>query len=86
MPCVRPAWLTLIIFTFQSMWNATGTQYIYDERIKMLPAVLSQITAGGIARVGAASAVAVMLMIPPIVIFLISQNSVMDTMAHSGIK
>lgn len=86
MPCVRPAWLTLIIFTFQSIWNATGTQYIYDERIKMLPAVLSQITAGGITRVGAASAVAVLLMIPPIVIFLVSQNSVMDTMAHSGIK
>lgn len=86
MPCVRPAWLTLIIFTFQSMWNMTGTQYIYDERIKMLPAVLSQISAGGIARVGAASAVAVLLMIPPVAIFLISQSSVMDTMAHSGIK
>jgi len=86
MPCVKPAWLTLIIFTFQSMWNTTGTQYIYDERLKMLPAVLSQITAGGIARVGAGSAVAVLLMIPPIAIFLISQNSIMDTMAHSGIK
>ncbi len=86
MPCVKPAWLTLIIFTFQSMWNATGSQYIYNESLKMLPTVLTQISAGGIARAGAGSAVVVMLMIPPIIVFLISQSSVMETMAQSGIK
>lgn len=86
MSCVKPAWLTLIIFTFQSMWNATGSSYIYNESLKMLPTVLSQISAGGIARTGAGSAVVVMLMIPPIVVFLISQSSVMETMAQSGIK
>jgi putative chitobiose transport system permease protein len=86
MPCVKPAWLTLIIFTFQSMWNATGSQYIYNESLKMLPTVLTQISAGGIARTGASSAVVVMLMIPPIIVFLISQSSVMETMAQSGIK
>lgn len=86
MPCVRPAWLTLIIFTFQSMWSATGGSYIYSEQLKTLPSVLSTIAGGGIARSGAGAAVAVILMIPPVVIFIISQSSIMDTMAHSGLK
>ncbi len=86
MPSVKPAWMTLIIFTFQTLWNATGVNYIYDESLKMLPSVLSTIAAGGIARVGAGSAVAVILMIPPILIFVFSQNSIMETMSHSGLK
>lgn len=86
MPSVKPALLTLVIFTFQSLWNATGISYIYDERLKTLPSVLSTIAAGGIARAGAGSAVALLLMIPPIVIFVISQSSIMETMAQSGLK
>lgn len=85
-PCVRPAWLTLVIFTFQGLWNTTGTNYIYSENLKMLPSVLSTIAAGGIARAGAASAVSLILIIPPIVIFIISQSSVMETMSQSGLK
>lgn len=85
-PAVKPAWLTLVIFTFQGLWNTTGVSYIYDESLKMLPSVLSSIAAGGIARVGAGSAVALLLMIPPILIFVISQSSVMETMSHSGLK
>lgn len=86
MPCVKPAWLTLVIFTFQSMWSTTGGSYIYSEQLKTLPSVLSTIAGGGIARSGAGAAVAVILAIPPIVIFIISQSSIMDTMAHSGMK
>jgi len=86
MPCVRPAWLTLVIFTFQSMWSTTGGSYIYSEELKTLPSVLSTIAGGGIARSGAGCAVAVILMLPPVIIFIISQSSIMDTMAHSGLK
>ena len=31
MPLVKPAWLTLIILVFQSLWAASGAQYIYRE-------------------------------------------------------
>ena len=86
MPCIKPAWLTLTIFTFQSMWSATGGSYIFSEELKTLPSVLSTIAGGGIARSGAGSAVAVILMLPPVIIFIISQSSIMDTMAHSGLK
>lgn len=86
MPMVKPAWLTLTIFTFQGLWNTTGAQYIYNESVKMLPTVLQQIASGGIPRAGAGAAVALILMIPPITVFIISQSSVMETMSTSGIK
>lgn len=86
MPMVKPAWLTLIIFSFQDLWNMQGANYIYSEELKTLPNALSQISAGGIARAGATSAVAVIMMIVPIVIFIISQSSIIETMASSGIK
>ena len=86
MPMVKPAWLTLSVFTFQGIWNATGIQYIYTENMKMLPTALAQVSTAGIARAGVASAIAVFLMIPPIVLFIVSQNSIMETMSHSGLK
>lgn len=86
MPMVKPAWLTLIIFSFQDLWNLQGSNYIYSEELKTLPYALSQISAGGIARAGATSAVAVIMMIVPITIFIISQSSIIETMASSGIK
>lgn len=86
-PSIKPALLTVMIFQFQGMWNgAGGTQYIFSEKLKLLPAVMSTIAAGGIARAGAAAAVAVVLMIPPIIVFLISQSSIMETMTESGLK
>ena len=86
MPNVKPAWLTCVIFAFQSIWNNDGSQFIYDEAYKTLPTLFRQISEGGIARAGVSAAAAVLLMIPPIVIFVASQGQVMETMAHSGLK
>ncbi|MCM1224489.1 MAG: carbohydrate ABC transporter permease [Lachnospiraceae bacterium] len=86
MPQVKSAWLTLIIFSFQDLWNAQGSNYIYSEELKTLPYALSQIAAGGIARAGATAAVTVIMMIVPIVIFIITQSNIIETMASSGIK
>lgn len=87
LPGVRPAWLTLTIFAFTSLWNsASPIEYIYSENLKGLNAVMNSISTGGLGRTGPASAVAVILMIPPIVIFIITQSSVMETMTHSGLK
>ena len=86
MPMVKPAWLTLLIFTFQSLWNNTGVAYVYDESMKALPVMLSQIVSAGVARAGAGAAVGLLLLVPPLGIFAAAQGSVLDTMAHSGIK
>lgn len=86
MPTVKPAWLTLIIFSAQTLWNSTGDIYIRSEALKPLPYALQQIMTGGVARAGAGSAVGLLLMIVPITVFIISQSSIVDTMATSGIK
>lgn len=86
MPIARPVWMTMIIFAFQTIWSQEGLEYIYNESLKMLPTLFRQISAGGIARAGVAAAAAVILIIPPIFVFVVSQNKVIDTMAYSGIK
>lgn len=86
MPQVKPAWLTLVIFSFQSLWNREGLEFIFSEELKMFPTILKQVASSGVARAGAAAAAAVILMIPPIVVFLLSQSNVIETMASSGIK
>lgn len=86
MPMVKPAWLTLIIFGFQSMWGMTGGNTIFSEELKPLNYALNQILAGGVARAGAGSAVSLILIIPPIVVFIVSQGNILQTMASSGIK
>ncbi|HHU82357.1 MAG TPA: carbohydrate ABC transporter permease [Firmicutes bacterium] len=89
MPSVKPAWLTLIIFIFQQLWTMQGGVYIYSEQLKTLSYAFSQILIGGaitIARAGVSGAVGLLMMIPPIVLFIITQSNIMETMATSGIK
>ena len=86
MPNVKPAWMTLIIFSFQAMWNNTGASYIYSEELKMLPSIIGTITAGGVRRTGVSAAAALLMMLPPILIFVFSQNNVLETMSSSGLK
>ena len=86
MPMVKPAWLTLVIFAFRDIWNREGVEFIYSEQLKMLPTMLRQLSTSGLARAGMAAASAVLLLIPPITTFIITQSNVIKTMAHSGIK
>ena len=86
MPMVKPAWLTLIIFAIQSLWNAPSGSFIYSEELKTLPNALSQIASTGIARAGVGAAVAVLVMLLPLTVFVINQSNVMQTMATSGMK
>jgi ABC-type glycerol-3-phosphate transport system permease component len=86
MPNVKPAWLTLIIFSVQALWNNPASTIIYSEEMKTLPFAMRQIQAGGIARTGEAAAVLVVLMIVPIAIFIFSESQILETMASSGLK
>lgn len=86
MPNVKPAWLTVIIFSVQSLWNTSASTVIYSEAKKTLVYALQQIQAGGIARTGQAAAVTVVVMAVPILIFVLSQSQILETMASSGIK
>ena len=86
MPIVKPAWLTLTVLSVQSLWNATGGGYIYSEQLKTLPVALSQIVAGGIARMGVGAAVSLFMMVVPITTFILSQSQMLQTMATAGMK
>ena len=86
MPMVKPAWLTLIIYSFQGLWNTGASIYIYSEQLKTFNYAIGQILAGGIVRAGAGAASTVVMMIVPILVFVISQSRILETMATSGMK
>ena len=87
MPNVKPAWLTISVFSINALWNNPQTQYIYTEAKKMLVYALNTIQTGNlVARQGMANAVMVVTLSVPIIFFLFSQSQIMETMATSGLK
>lgn len=86
MPTIKPAWLTLMLFGFRDIWTTIPNGTIFSEKIKTLPMITSQIAAGGIARSGSSMALTVIMMIPPICVYMISQSNVMEAMTSAGIK
>ncbi len=86
MPMVKPAWLTLIIYSFQGLWNQGASMYIHSEQLKSLNYAINQITAGGIKRAGASAAATVIMMLVPISVFIITQSNIIETMGSSGMK
>ena len=86
MPMVKPAWLTLIIYSFQGLWNQGSSIYIHSEQLKSFNYAIGQITAGGVKRQGASAAATVVMMLVPIMVFVISQSNIIETMGSSGMK
>ncbi|MCM1505601.1 MAG: carbohydrate ABC transporter permease [Ruminococcus flavefaciens] len=86
MPNQKPALMTLIIFAFQSSWNMQSGAFIFHEEYKTLPTVVNQISSAGMARAGVSMAVAVFMLVPPVIVFTLAQEHIIETMAYSGIK
>ena len=86
MPMVKPGWLTLIVYSFQDLWNKGASIYIHSEQLKSLNYAIQQITAGGIKRAGASAAATVVMMLVPIMVFVVTQSNIIETMGSSGMK
>lgn len=90
MPLLIPAWSTLMVFSFVSSWNDYFSPLIYlsDQAMKTLPLALNTISGGSatIGRAGAVAAATLLMTLPTIILFMLSQKKVMQTMVHSGIK
>ena len=86
MPNVKPAWLTMIIFSVQNLWNNRAATFIYSEEKKTLVYALQQLINSGIARTGQAAAITVVVMLVPIIIFILAESQIIETMASSGLK
>jgi len=86
MPNVKPAWLTLIILLMQQLWVTDGGLFIFDEQMKTMHFALGQLVLGGLARAGVGAAVALLLMSVPLILFILSQAQILQTMTTSGMK
>ena len=85
MPLVKPAWLTLMITVFNSVWNRGASGYVYSENLKTFDESINTIISASGTQ-GAGSAAAVIMMSVPIIVFLISQSKIVETMGSSGMK
>lgn len=90
-PLIKPALATVAILTFQMIWNnvESSNLYIITETKKTFSFYLTTLTQNqvvSIAGAGMAAAAALIMFVPNLVIFILMQSRVMDTMSHSGIK
>ncbi|MDD3123314.1 MAG: carbohydrate ABC transporter permease, partial [Candidatus Izemoplasmatales bacterium] len=90
LPLIKPAIATIVILSFQTIWNSadTSTTYINNDALKTFAFYMNTLTANtnGVAGQGMAAAASLIMFVPNLLIFVIMQSKVMDTMAHSGIK
>lgn len=91
-PLVKPAIATIAILSFQLVWNntETSTLFVDNENLKTFAFYMTTLTATSsgntVAGQGMAAAASLIMFIPNLIIFIILQSQVMNTMAHSGIK
>lgn len=90
LPLVKPALATVAILAFQVAWNSTEASqlFISNETLKNLPYYFNTMSLGtsSIASQGISAAANLIIFLPNIIVFVILQSKVMNTMAHSGIK
>ena len=86
MPLVKPAWLTLIVTTFQAVWAAGASTYVWSENLKTFNAAIAAITGSTTNTGGSAAAGALIMMSVPIIVFVVNQSKIVETMASSGMK
>lgn len=89
-PLVKPALATSMVFTFQSVWGSMDASnlYITNETMRTLTYYLTSAisTNNAVAASGIQAAATLILFIPNVIVFIITQSMIMNTMTHSGIK
>ena len=87
-PNLKPAIATLVVFTFNTYWNDGMSPLIYvtQQALKTLPIGLGTIGGGGIGRAGAVAAASLLASLPTVIVFIVMQTKVVETMTYSGIK
>ena len=88
-PLTRPALATAAVLSFQAVWGSVeaSNNFITDDSLRTLSFYLNAIsTNNAVASAGMVAAASMILFIPNLVIFIIMQSQVMNTMSHSGIK
>ncbi|MDD4494549.1 MAG: carbohydrate ABC transporter permease [Eubacteriales bacterium] len=101
-PNIIPALATVAILTFQSSWNSVEASnfYINNEALKSFSfymttlaanpgnanGMVGAMTGNTVAGLGIQAAASLIMFIPNLILFIILQSRVMNTMSHSGMK
>ena len=90
LPMIRPAIATIAILAFQSVWGNTETSTMYTnvESMRTLTFYMNTLSSNtnSVAGQGVAAAASLIMFVPNLLLFIICQSNVMNTMAHSGLK
>ncbi|MCL2031021.1 MAG: carbohydrate ABC transporter permease [Oscillospiraceae bacterium] len=89
LPMIRPAIATGAILAFQLVWNNIETSSLFttQEGVRTLAFYMNTLSAAGtVAGQGMAAAASLIMFVPNLILFVILQSNVMNTMAHSGLK
>lgn len=91
MPLIKSPLATVAILSFSSAWNATeaSTYYINNDSLKNFAfyvSTLSNATGNVVAGAGVSAAATLIMLLPSLILFIVMQSRVMNSMAHSGIK
>lgn len=89
-PLIKPAIATGLILSFQQVWSnvETSNLYVNTDAMKTLTFYTSTLTNlnNTVQGQGVQAAASLIMFIPNLIVFIINQKDVMNTMAHSGIK
>ena len=90
LPLIKPAIATVVMLSFQTVWNDAGTSstYVDNEGLKTFAYYVSTLSSSSntVASQGLSAVATLIMFLPNFVMFIILQSNVMNTMAHSGIK
>ena len=90
-PLIIPALSTVAILAFQTSWNSieSSAMFINDESLKTFAFYMNTLvstTGNTVAGQGMAAAASLIMFLPNLILFIILQSRVMDTMMYSGLK
>lgn len=90
LPLVKPAIATVAILAFQLVWNnvETSTLYVTSENMRTLAFFMSTLASqtNVVVGQGMAAVASLLMFLPNLILFIILQSNVMNTMSHSGLK
>ena len=90
LPLIKPAIATVVMLSFQTVWNDAGTSstYVDNEGLKTFAYYVSTLSSSSntVAAQGLSAVATLIMFLPNFIMFIILQSNVMNTMAHSGIK
>ena len=90
-PIIMPAVATVAMMAFQAAWNSTeaSAMFVENETLKTFAYYMSTLTGATgntISGQGISAAASLILFLPNLILFIILQSRVMNTMAYSGLK